>query len=72
MAQRKPDPRLLAGLVVLHVIVAPFTWRGIGRRDPNEIRGPKWAWRVASAAQMGNSLAYWLFARKSPGLLKGP
>ena len=32
-----------------------------------KIRGPKWVWRLASAEQMGNSLAYWLFARKSAG-----
>jgi len=58
MAQRKLDPRLLAALVVLHLIVAAFTWRDIRRREPNQIRGPKWVWRIASAAQMGNSLAY--------------
>jgi len=65
MAQSKLDPRLLAGLIVVHVAVAAFTWRDIRHRDPSQIRGPKWVWRLASAAQMGNSLAYWLFARTS-------
>lgn len=65
MAQRKPNPKLLAGLIVVHVVVATFTWRDIRHRDPSQIRGPKWVWRLASAAQTGNSLAYWLFARKS-------
>ncbi len=27
VAQRKPDPRLLAGVIVVHVVVAGFTWR---------------------------------------------
>jgi hypothetical protein len=64
MAGRKLDPRVLTVLVVLHVVVATFTWRDIKRRDAEQIRGPKWLWRLASAVQMGNALAYWLFGRK--------
>jgi hypothetical protein len=64
VARRKLDPRLLAGLIAAHIVVAALTWRDIGRRQPDQIRGPKWVWRVASAVQMGNSLVYWLFARK--------
>lgn len=68
MTRRKLDPKLLAALVVAHVVVAAFTWRDIAHRDASQIRGPKWAWRVASAAQMGNSLVYWLFARRAATL----
>jgi hypothetical protein len=66
MTGRKPNRKLLAVLAVLHVVVAVFTWRDIQKRDPSQIRGPKWVWRTASAAQMGNALVYWLFARKNP------
>ena len=65
VAQRKPDPKILAGLIFVHIAVAAFTWRDIRHREPSQIRGPKWVWQIASAAQMGNSLAYWLFARKA-------
>lgn len=65
MVRRKPNPRLLAGLIAAHVVVTVLTWRDIGRRGPDQIRGPKWIWRVASAAQMGNSLVYWVFARRT-------
>jgi hypothetical protein len=62
--KRKLDPRVLACLIVLHVVVATFTWRDIERRDPSQIRGPKWLWRIATAVQTGNSFAYWVFGRK--------
>jgi hypothetical protein len=66
MVGGKPNGKLLAFLAAIHVVVAAFTWRDIKNRDPDQIRGPKWVWRIASAAQMGNALVYWLFARKSP------
>ena len=59
------------GLIVVHIVVAILTWRDISHRDQSQIRGPKWIWRVASIVQMGNSLAYWLFARKSAGVPVG-
>jgi len=58
MARRKPNGKLLAVLAVIHVAVAAFTWRDIKNRDPDQIRGPKWLWRIASAVQMGNALVY--------------
>jgi hypothetical protein len=66
VSRRKPDRKLLVLLAVIHVIVAAFTWRDIKNRDPDQIRGPKWVWRIASAVQMGNAAVYWLFARKRP------
>jgi hypothetical protein len=68
VGRRKVDPKLLVGLVAVHVVVAALTWRDIRHRDQFQIRGPKWVWRLASAVQMGNSLAYWLFARKPTSL----
>jgi hypothetical protein len=63
--RHKIDPRLLAGLIAAHVVVAILTWWDIGRREPNQIRGPKWIWRIASAVQMGNALVYWVFGRRT-------
>ena len=40
MTRRKLDPRLLAGRIVVHILVATFTRRDIPRRDPSQIRGP--------------------------------
>jgi hypothetical protein len=65
VARRRFDPKLLGALIAAHVVVATLTWRDIGHRQPDEIRGPKWVWRLASAVQMGNALVYWLFARRA-------
>jgi len=65
MSRRKLDPRLMVILIVVHTVVATLTWRDISHRDQSQIRGRKWVWRLASTVQMGNSLAYWLFASKS-------
>jgi hypothetical protein len=65
VARRKLDPKLLAALIAAHVVVVALTWRDIGHRQPDDIRGPKWVWRAASAVQIGNALVYWLFARKA-------
>jgi hypothetical protein len=46
------------------VIVTALTWRDIGRRRDDQIRGSKRMWRIFSAAQMGNSLIYWLVGRR--------
>jgi hypothetical protein len=53
-----------AGIVAAHVIVTALTWRDIRHRAASEVRGPKRFWRIASAMQMGNSLAYWLVGRR--------
>lgn len=64
MTRWRPSPRVLAALVVAHVIVVTLTWRDIRYRTDDQIRGSKRLWRIASAGQMGNALVYWLFARK--------
>jgi hypothetical protein len=62
----KLTPRQIAILLVAHVAVTAVTWRDLARRTDDEVRGSRRVWRVASALQMGNSLVYWLFARKQP------
>jgi hypothetical protein len=65
MIRRKPSPPVLAALVVAHVIVTTITWRDLSRRSSDQLRGPKWFWRLFTGIQMGNSVVYWLVGRKS-------
>ena len=44
-------------------IVTPFMWRDLRDRPPDEVRGKKWMWWLASANLTG-SLAYFLVGRK--------
>jgi hypothetical protein len=62
--QRKPNKYVLAGLAVVHVIVVTLTWRDIGSRTPDQVRGNKRFWQVFSALNMGNAALYWLFGRR--------
>ena len=62
--ERKPNKYVLAALSVMHVIVVTLTWRDIGGRTPEQIRGNKKFWKVFSALNMGNAALYWLFGRR--------
>jgi uncharacterized membrane protein len=57
-------PRFYAVLLVAHLVVTSFTWRDLRSRSADQVRGPKRLWQVASAANMSNSLAYFLFGRR--------
>jgi hypothetical protein len=48
-----------------HLLVTAATWRDLSRRPANRVRGSKALWRVASAANTGGSVAYFLIGRKS-------
>jgi hypothetical protein len=48
----------------VHLSVVALTWRDINRRPPNEIRGSKRPWRIASALNTLGAAAYWLAARR--------
>jgi hypothetical protein len=51
-------------VLVAHLVVTALTWRDMANRADGEVRGSKRFWRIASAVQTGNSLAYWLFGRR--------
>jgi hypothetical protein len=53
----------IAIVVLVWAVVTPFTWRDLRRRTPDQVRGSKWLWRVASSNLTG-SIAYFLFGRK--------
>jgi hypothetical protein len=57
--------KLFLGLVMMiGVVSCAFAWRDIARRGDEEVRGPKFIWRLFITINPGNSLFYWLFGRK--------
>ncbi len=62
---KKLDPRIMA-LVALaaQVVVAPLTLRDIARRSSDELRGPRWLWRMwAGSNLLGSSMDWWVGRR---------
>lgn len=59
---RRGTPVVVA-LVAVWAIVTPFMWRDLRRRTPDQVRGKKWVWWLASLNLTG-SAAYFLFGRK--------
>ena len=55
---------LLVVVLVVHVILARFTWRDLRRRPASAVRGPKRMWRVWSMTNTTGTLAYWLAGRR--------
>ena len=57
--------RLLVGTIVpIQVCLAALAWRDMARRTDEQIRGRKSLWRAFVVLNPGNSLFYWLFARR--------
>jgi hypothetical protein len=61
---RRTKLALLTAVVVLDLVLAAFTFRDLRGRDESQVRGSKRFWRIATMANPGNSLAYWLFGRR--------
>ena len=64
MPRGKPRPAVLIPLVLAEVVSDIFAWQDLRGRSNDEIRGSRRAWRVAMIVNPGNSIGYWLFARK--------
>lgn len=56
---------VVALAVAVWAVVTPHMWRDLRARAPDQVRGPKWLWWIASANLTG-SAAYWLVGRKDP------
>jgi len=67
--QRKLTPGQWAAVFVAHVVIASLVWRDLRHRSDDQIRGSKRFWRIASAANSGNSLIYVLVGRKRAGAM---
>ena len=59
--------RVLAVVLVLHVILLAFTRRDLRRRPDDAVRGSKRLWRLWATLNTTGSVAYWLFGRRSRG-----
>jgi len=57
--------RVLAVVVPIQVVLAILAWRDIGRRGPDQVRGPKRFWRLFVLVNPGNAVVYWLIGRRS-------
>jgi hypothetical protein len=57
-------PKLYAALLIAHILVTSLVWRDLRGRNDEEVRGSKRLWRVASALNMSNSLAYLAVGRR--------
>lgn len=55
--------RIVLLYLPVHVLVAALTWRDIGRRPADQMRGGKRAWRLASAVNTLGAVGYWLVGR---------
>jgi hypothetical protein len=55
---------LLMAIVPVQIFLSILAWRDISRRSDDQVRGPKRFWRVFVTLNPGNSLAYWMFARR--------
>ena len=51
--------------LLVGAVVTPFMWRDLRDRTPEQVRGPKWLWWIASSNLITGSAAYWMFGRKS-------
>jgi hypothetical protein len=60
MANTRPNPKVLALVMVVHVLVTAFVWKDIDRRPAQAIRGSKGLWRFLTALNTSHSLVYLL------------
>jgi hypothetical protein len=59
------DPRIVAAVVVVQAVSATLAYRDLAHRPDEAVRGPKLFWRMVVPLNLGNSIAYWLFGRRS-------
>jgi hypothetical protein len=60
--------KLLSIIVPIQAILAIAAWRDLSRRTDDQVRGRKNLWRALLLLNPGNSLIYWLFARRAAPL----
>jgi len=62
--RKKPSTGGIVALVLVDLVLAWFTFRDLRRRPDSQVRGSKRLWRLATLANPGNSLAYWVIGRR--------
>ena len=63
--QRPSKKQVIAAVLAVEVVSATYAYRDLSKRSDESVRGPKRMWRIIMALNPGNSLAYWLFGRRS-------
>jgi hypothetical protein len=63
MLQRKNMMRVISVLLA-HAAITTLTWRDLGRRPADQVRGSKRLWKIASAVNTVGSVAYVAVGRK--------
>ncbi len=58
--------KVIAVVLVIHLIMLRLTWRDLRRRPEAAVRGRKRLWRLAASMNTTGSVAYWLFGRRRP------
>ncbi len=53
------------GALAAHVALVGLAHSDLSKRADDEIRGPKWLWRMATASNASFSAAYFLFGRRT-------
>ena len=61
----KKQVKVLAVVLVIHLLLVRLTWRDLGRRPDAAVRGQKRYWRLSSGLNTTGSVAYWLIGRRS-------
>ena len=64
MAPLRPNPVVLGAILLVHLVIARFVWRDLGRRDDAQVRGSKRLWRIATAVNSAASVLYLLVGRR--------
>jgi hypothetical protein len=64
LPRTKRGKTILGVGVAAQVISAALAWRDLAQRSQSQVRGPKNLWRVIVTINPGNSIAYWLIARR--------
>jgi len=62
--ERSSLGKQLSIILAAHLAVTSLTWWDLYRRSPQQVRGSKRAWRIASGANTLGSAAYFLVGRK--------
>lgn len=62
--RRRPDKRVIVGLVAIQIASAIVAWRDLNGRPDRTVRGTKKLWRIFIVMNPGNSFAYWAFGRR--------
>ncbi len=65
--ERSSLGKQLSIILAAHLAVTSLTWWDLYRRAPQQVRGSKRGWRIASGANTFGSAAYYLVGRKGSG-----